>query len=173
MVYCPTKGHPLPKQERSVLMNSPTQVLISMNAVSRTDLNSREPDEPIRMLVPGRLTIENGIYMLRYQETQQDENGDVVGVQNITLTMAPGRVTMTREGAFGTTMVFVRGQRFEGAYHTPYGDLEMAVYATKVDCRLAPHAGTVNLQYTLDMQGAFAAMNTLELTYAVNTHTPS
>ena len=60
-------------------MNSPTQVLISMNAVSRTDLNSREPDEPIRMLVPGRLTIENGIYTLRYQETQQDESGAVIG----------------------------------------------------------------------------------------------
>lgn len=154
-------------------MPSHTNVLINMVAVSRTDLNSREPEEPIRMLVPGRLSIENGIYTLRYQETPETEDGSVAPPQDIVLTLTPERVTMTREGAFSTTMIFVRGQRFEGAYHTPYGDLEMAVFATKVDCQLAPHAGSVNLQYTLDMQGAFAAMNTMELTYAVNAGKPS
>ena len=154
-------------------MPSHTNVLINMVAVSRTDPNSREPDEPIRMLVPGRLSVENGIYTLRYQETPETEDGIVAPPQDITLTLAPDRVTMTREGVFSTTMIFVRGQRFEGAYRTPYGDLDMAVFATKVDCSLAPHAGSVNLQYTLDMQGAFAAMNTMELTYAVNASKPS
>ena len=126
----------------------------------------------VAFAVIGKEPVENGVYTLLYPETQESEDGAAV-TQDIKLTMTPSRVTMTREGAFSTTMIFVRGQRFEGAYHTPYGDLEMAVFATKVDCRLAPHAGSVNLQYTLDMQGAFAAMNTLELTYAVNARKPS
>ena len=154
------------KDERSVPMTPVIPVLISMNSFSQTDPTGREPADPIRLLVPGELTIESGVYTLRYEESQTDEDTKAVITQHITLTMVPGRVTMTREGMFSTTMIFVRGQRFEGAYHTPYGDLEMAVYATRADCELSPTAGNVNLQYTLDMQGAFAAMNTLEITWA-------
>ena len=141
-------------------------VLLSLSTLSQTDPTGREAADPIRMLVPGDLTIEDGVYTIRYQESQPNEETGTVATQQIVLTLAPGRVTMSREGVFSTTMVFVRGQRFEGAYRTPYGDLEMAVYATRADCELSPTAGSVHLQYTLDMQGAFAAMNTLEITWA-------
>ena len=159
--------------ERSVSMGPKIPVLISMHALSNTDPSGHEAADPIHMLVPGDLTIEGSIYTLRYQESQTDEATGAVATQQIKLTLEPGRVVMTREGDFGTTMVFVRGQRFEGAYHTPYGDLEMAVYATRADCELTPLSGSVHLKYTLDMQGAFAAQNTLELTYAARAQEPS
>ena len=49
-------------------------VLISMNSFSQTDPTGREPADPIRLLVPGELTIENGVYTLRYEESQTDED---------------------------------------------------------------------------------------------------
>ena len=47
-------------------------------------------------------------------------------------------MTMERKGDFSNTMVFAKGQRFEGVYHTPYGEMDMAVFTRK---QLAVSAG--------------------------------
>lgn len=127
-----------------------------------------EDEEPIRVTTTGRLKVSGSQYTLYYQETQPEDEKGKTSTQNITLQMQPGRVMMTRAGDFGTSMVFVKGQRFEGAYHTPYGNLGMAVYATRVNCKLTPEHGTVHLQYQLDMQGSYSALHELSLEYAAN-----
>ncbi len=144
-------------------MQTATPVLLTLSGRSQTAPG--EEEQPIQLITTGQLTVSGGTYTLCYQESQpEDENGRI-STQDITLQMQPGRVIMTRAGEFGTSMVFIKGQRFEGAYHTPYGDLDMAVYATRVSCRLSPEKGSVHLQYQLDMQGAFAAMHDLKLDY--------
>lgn len=127
-----------------------------------------EEEEPIRIMTTGKLEISGGSYTLHYQETQPEDEHGKLSTQDITLQMQPGRVIMNRAGEFGTSMVFIKGQRFEGAYHTPYGDLAMAVYATRVNCKLSPEHGTVHLQYQLDMQGSYSALHELKLEYAAS-----
>lgn len=144
-------------------MQTALPVLLTLS--SRSQSAPGEEDAPIQLITTGQLTLSGGTYTLRYQESQPEDEGGQVATQNITLQMQPGRVVMTRDGDFGTSMVFVKGRRFEGAYHTPYGDLAMAVYATRVSCRLGTERGSVHLQYQLDMQGSFAAMHDLTLEY--------
>lgn len=127
-----------------------------------------EDEEPIRVTTTGRLNVSGSNYTLCYQETQPEDEKGKPSTQDITLQMQPGRVMMTRAGDFGTSMVFIKGQRFEGAYHTPYGNLDMAIYATRVNCKLTPEHGTVHLQYQLDMQGSYSALHELRLEYAAN-----
>ena len=101
-------------------------------------------------------------WRIDYTETQQDyESHDVV------LTMDRGIVTMQRSGPFGTSMVFEQGRRFEGVYSTPYGELEMGVYPTRVRYRIEGQRGMgeVNLAYQLDLQGHFAAMHELQIRF--------
>lgn len=140
---------------------TPIPVLLTLSGTSQGEAD----DGPIQMMTTGELTLTEHGYLLRYQESQPDENDGAMVTQEIILDLQPDRVTMTRVGDFGTSMVFVRGRRFEGVYHTPYGDLDMAVYATRVSCRLAPEKGSVHLQYQLDLQGSFAAMHELQLEY--------
>ena len=84
----------------------------------------------------------------------------------MTLTLGKGVVTMERHGAFATSMVFEKGCRFEGSYDTPYGALDMGVYATQVKYRVDDEDnGEVNLQYQLDLQGQFAAMHELNIRF--------
>lgn len=121
-------------------------------------------DDAIRMVTMGELTAVTGGYVLQYQESQPEENGQVT-TQDIVLQLHPERVTMTRVGDFGTSMVFMKDRRFEGVYHTPYGDMDMAVYATRVHCKLGDDEGSVHLKYQLEMQGLFTAMHELKLSY--------
>lgn len=138
-------------------------VVIRLHGVSGT---GNGEDDHIRVMTKGQLRKTASGYMLRYQETQTDDGAHAVMTQDIILNMQPGRVSMTRLGDYGTTMVFVKDRRFEGSYRTPFGELEMALFATQVQCDLSAEKGTVHLQYQLDLQGSFAAMNTLHLEYA-------
>lgn len=137
-------------------------VLLTLNGTSAT---GQGEDDTIRVMTTGQLRQTPSGYMLRYQETQTDEGDGTVMTQDVILSMQPGRVSMTRLGDYGTTMVFVKDRRFEGKYRTPFGDLDMALFATQVHTDLSPEKGSVQLKYQLDLQGSFAAMNTLRLDY--------
>lgn len=121
-------------------------------------------DETVDLMTTGSLYPLKEGWKLTYTETQPDSSD----TSDITLLVGKGRVLMSRSGAYGTTMVFKKDHRFEGAYQTPYGALSMAVFATRVDVNMAPEKGKIILEYQLDMQGSFAAMHELRLTYAAN-----
>lgn len=149
-------------KEANLLMEmKPIPVLVKLVSFAHG-----ENEAPIRMMCRGRLKKTSEGYMLRYQETQTDDETGQSMTQDVILSLQPDRVTMTRLGAFGTTMVFVRERRFEGAYHTPYGDLGLALYATQVNCDLQPDRGHVHLEYQLDMQGSYAAVQTIDIEYS-------
>lgn len=142
----------------------PRTIPVVLTLLGRSQTAPDDPGDPIRLMTTGQLSITGDMYILQYKETQPDDST----AQDVVLQMQPGRVVMTRLGDFGTSMAFAKGQRFQGVYHTPYGDLEMAIYATKVNCSLSPEKGKVHLLYQLDMQGSFAAMNELKLEYVAS-----
>lgn len=143
--------------------NNVKPVLVTLISTSHTD--DAEQEQPIRMRCQGQLKETASGYMLRYQEIQTDDATGQSQTQDVILSLQPGRVTMNRLGPFGTTMVFVKDRRFEGAYRTPYGDLELALFATQVSCQAGPDSGYVHLEYQLDMQGNYAAVQTIDVTY--------
>ena len=145
------------------MANDAKAVLVTITSFARTDT---EEDAPMRLRCRGQLKETPGGYMLRYQEVQTEEGTGQSISQDVILGLQPHRVTMTRLGGYGTTMVFVKDRRFEGAYHTPYGDLELALYATQVDCRLGAESGSIHLEYQLDMQGNYASVQVIDVTYA-------
>ena len=143
-------------------------VLVTLSGTS----DASGQDDTIRVMTKGQLRQTPSGYMLRYQETQTDEGDGSVMTQDIILNMQPGRVSMTRLGDYGTTMVFVKDTRFEGKYRTPFGELDMALYATQVQTDLSPEKGSVYLKYQLELQGSLAGMNSLRLEYNVGGSKP-
>lgn len=141
-----------------------TPVLVTL--VSSAHTEDAEQETPIRLRCRGQLKAKGNGYMLKYQEVQTDDETGENAVQDVILSMENDRVTMTRLGPYGTTMVFVKDRRFEGAYHTPFGDLGMALFATQVNCQLGPDKGHVHLEYQLDMQGNYAAVQSIDVDYA-------
>lgn len=134
------------------------QVLLSVMGWTHDD---DDPSDSVRLLTTGTLSGEKDRWRIDYKETQLDnESSDVI------LTMDKGVVTMQRSGAYGASMVFQQGHRYEGAYRTPYGDLSMGVYPTHVKYKVENGlAGQVDLTYQLDLQGQFAAMHELRIRF--------
>lgn len=138
-------------------------VRVTLESSSRDD--SGALDAPIRIMTTGQLKPTPSGYVLRYIESAADDATGQVTSSPVTLSLQPDRVVMNRAGEFGTTMVFVKDTRFEGLYHTPYGDMGLALYTTHVYCKAAPEKGTVRLEYQIDMRGSYAATQTIALDY--------
>lgn len=147
-------------------------VIVTLQSYARGEHGEKE--QPIRLMCHGKMRPTTDGCMLRYQEVQQDDTGETL-TQDVILNIQIGpvpRVTMTRMGDYGTTMVFVKDRRFEGAYHTPYGDLGLALYAMQVQCKVAEDHGNVHLEYQLDMQGSYSAVQCIDVSFCAESSQP-
>ena len=143
--------------------NSHRPVFINLLSIARYD---HMPDYPIQFMTVGKLFYQKpGHALIQYVESQQDEETGEITVSDISLSVQGGRVTMERKGDFHNTMVFSPGQRYEGVYQTPYGDMNMGVFARDVVCRIGSEKGSVHLKYQLDFQGTYTSTNELHLEY--------
>ena len=138
---------------------------VRLTLESRTRDDDGATDVPIRLRTTGKLKPISSGFMLRYMESAADETTGEIVTSPVTLTLQPDRVVMNRTGEFGSTMVFVKDTRFQGLYHTPFGDMDLALYTTHVYCRATQEKGTVHLEYQLDMNGRYASTQTISLEY--------
>ena len=138
-------------------------VRLTLTSSSRDDTGAE--DTPIRIMTTGQLKPTPSGYMLRYVERATDDDTGEITSSPVMLTLQPERVVMSRAGQFGTTMVFVKDTRFEGLYHTPYGDMGLALYTTHVYCKASAEKGTMRLEYQIDMHGRYAATQMISLDY--------
>lgn len=140
-----------------------TPVMINLLATARYD---RMPEVPIQFITVGKLFYRGPRdAQICYVESQQDEETGEVLNSDICLTFAGDKVTIQRSGEFSNTMVFSNGKRFEGVYHTPYGEMDMAVFTKEANCRIGDRNGSVHLKYQLQIQGSYASTNELHLEY--------
>jgi uncharacterized beta-barrel protein YwiB (DUF1934 family) len=124
-----------------------------------------ETDDAMRLVTTGTLTKEKDQWKLRYEENQIDSNEK----RRITMTMDDGVVTMARDGAWGTNMVFQQGRRFETSYNTPFGAFGMGIFPTQVNYSVDDNGrGEVSLKYQLDIQGQFTSVNDLKISFSEN-----
>ncbi len=132
-------------------------VLISIHSVAhREDVAE---NEAMTMLTSGEMELNDSKALIRYEETLDES----LPAQPVEVEIADECVTMCRGGAYETQMVFRMGSRYEGMYRTPYGDMALAVYCTRLDYDLDEQGGTLALSYQLDLNGRFAAVHDLEL----------
>ena len=146
-------------------MHRSKKVLINLLSIARYD---QMPDFPVQFMTRGTLSMgDNRIAVLEYTESQQDADTGEIMTAQVSLSLEKDRVTMTRTGEYSNTMVFIPEHRFEGIYHTPFGNMDMAVFSRGVQCSVGETKGSVHLNYQLDIQGAYASTNELHLEYKV------
>ena len=127
--------------------NQQTPVFINLLAIARYD---QMPDYPIQFMTTGKLYYKNpGEALLQYVESQEDEETGEITRADISLSLSDGKVTMQRSGD----------------YHTPYGEMDMAVFTKEAACRIGNREGSLHLKYQLQIQGNYASSNELHLEY--------
>lgn len=121
-------------------------------------------EELIELVLEGSLSVEGNRVTVRYEETE------LTGMEGSTTTLsfdrtAPGLVTMMREGAVRTVLVFEQGRQHICTYHTPFMPFEISVRTYRVVNELLEN-GFVYLDYSLEIRGARLERNkfTMEIT---------
>lgn len=104
----------------------------------------------------------DGTFTLCYEECS-DELADCI----TTLLVEQDCVKMTRKGTYETTMVIARGQRHLCPYQSPYGLLELGIYAKEVAVHQGKTLGSLKLVYNLDCNAELLSENELQITYKV------
>lgn len=140
-----------------------TEILLSLHASASVE---GEQGEAIQLLTTGEWTHEKGIDLIRYEEALEDGGNRT----QVLLSLQDGGVTMLRQGAYETNMVFRKGQRYESQYTTPFGTMEMAIFCTKVNYSIREQGGALRLHYQLDLNGQYASMHQMEMRFAVKEH---
>jgi len=132
-------------------------VLTSLKSNAHRD--EAAEDETMSMLTSGQLEVDDTTAIIRYEESIDES----LPPQPVEIRVENETVTMNRGGSYSTQMVFRLGCRYEGQYHTPYGDMDLALYCTRLGYDLGDDGGALELSYQLDINGKFAAMHDMEL----------
>ncbi|MBR5546199.1 MAG: DUF1934 domain-containing protein [Clostridia bacterium] len=132
-------------------------VLISLKSTAHRE--EAAEDERMSMLTSGTLEVDDTKAVIRYEESIDES----LPPQPVEILVEEETVTMNRGGSYSTQMVFRLGCRYEGQYHTPFGDMDLALYCTRLGYDLGDDGGALELSYQLDINGKFAAMHDMEL----------
>jgi len=130
-----------------------TSVIISIRG--RHDLPGSGA-EPVEQTARGTLRREAGAWLLSYREEGAD------GAQT-EMRIEPGKIVLSRQGAFRSRMVFREGRRYLSDYDTPYGRMPMEVCAARAQARMEEDGGEIELDYTVALAGQSAGSHVLRI----------
>ena len=74
------------------------------------------------------------------------------------------KVTLMRGGAENTRLILEKSKRHLCQYDTGYGNLMVGIYTNQVACKLDDDGGTLEINYSLDINANLASMNELYIT---------
>lgn len=110
--------------------------------------------ETVEINTVGKLTEKDGRVEVSYQETE------VTGMEGSTTAITymkeqDGIVSMLREGAVSTALVFEEGKRHHCVYNTPFMPFQVCVHTLRVDNFLETER-YMDLDYIVEIRGAQA-----------------
>lgn len=123
-------------------------------------IDSGDEDDTIAIESIGTMERDGEIYRLSYMES------DVTGTEGIRATIeAVGqeRVTITREGEYGSQLLIEKGKRHICQYRTEFGDVMLGVSSAKIDNKLTDGGGTLKFGYSLDVNLELTSVNKVEI----------
>lgn len=124
------------------------------NGVYKMEETTPNEPETIEINSLGTMQTKDGRVEIAYEETE------ATGMEGATtavsfMTEQTGVVSMLRDGAVSTVLVFESGKRHHCIYQTPFMPFEVCVHTLKVENRLLDE-GYLNLDYIIEIRGARA-----------------
>lgn len=117
-------------------------------------------DEDIELITSGRFYEKNGKKYIVYEESEV--TGFAAGTKTM-LKIDKDTVTMSRNGAGGTYMVFENGKKHLGHYETPYGSFTVSTITDKMSVDFEETKGKISIDYFVDIDNVPQSSNSLYL----------
>jgi len=119
-----------------------------------------DTNESIELVTEGRLSKQPEELLIEYDESE------LTGIEGCTTTLVlkDNCVTMERNGTLSMQMEFAAGRVFNSSLNTPYGTINLHVFASRVESELKETEGRLSLEYELSM-GSLSTFNKLDLSF--------
>lgn len=108
----------------------------------------------------GRLSCDNGVYRLCYDESEMI---GAKGVKTELVIENDQKMTLARKGGMESRMTVEKGRRHSCLYNTPEGDFVIGIYGEALLCELDESGGRIYMSYTLDVNSGLLSKNIMEI----------
>lgn len=112
-----------------------------------------DKDEPIEVISIGQYYNKNGKHYICYEEILED----MEGITSCTVKAANDQIDIIKRGSNNVHMVFETGKKNSTFYNTPYGDLQIGIYTTKIQLEEEEDKLSLLIHYSLDINYSFVA----------------
>lgn len=133
-------------------------------SIKGSQINPEGQDNKIELITEGFLCKKNGTYYIEYEETILS---GLEGTKTL-IVVDNKRVSLERTGTHESCFVFEKGRKFVNYYETPFGNLEMGVFPTRIDSVMDDNEGKLDVKYELDISGRYAGSSELTISYQEN-----
>ena len=122
--------------------------------------------EEFNLTTTGSYLERNGKRYIVYQE--YDENCEVE--QTSTLKISENTVSLLRhnQDVCHTNLILENGKRHLCQYGTPYGEVMMGIFTTKLVDSLTDEGGDLTVEYLLDVNSSLSSVNSLTISVKEN-----
>ncbi len=107
-----------------------------------------EGDEPIEVLSAGTYYFKNGKHYVFLEEMEE-------GVPGVTKTQIKWKDTevleVTKKGVSNVHMVFEKNKKNRCCYETPYGQLNLGIFTTKIEADVQEDTIELRTEYAMDV----------------------
>ena len=93
------------------------------------------------------LTLRGGKVYIMYKTVSEDD------IVSTTIIISDSETVIKRSGYASSRMVYREGRETAFSYGTPYGDIPMKLFTSKISSDFTENGGRLRLVYTLNMQG--------------------
>ncbi|MDR0931220.1 MAG: DUF1934 domain-containing protein [Clostridiales bacterium] len=124
-------------------------------------------DDISEVIMPATYKNLGDKHIITYQED------DLFGEKDTftTLTAEPSKVTLTRNGANNSTMIFKPGERHMCIYDTPHGAFTLGITSKSVEVDMDDFVnGRIQADYSIDINNQLESVNRFCLTIKENTN---
>jgi uncharacterized beta-barrel protein YwiB (DUF1934 family) len=138
-------------------------VLISIQGLqfAGSEVNNAANDdelESIETICTGEYYYRNDAHFILYDEIVEDmaENDDKEPIKN-TIKLRGNEFTLTKKGTVNVQMVFTQGEKTMTEYHTPFGNIIIAIDTKSVEYRQEEDNLHIHINYGLEANYQFVA----------------
>ena len=115
--------------------------------------------ESVELVTDGRYEYGDGASWFSYRESE------ITGMEGTVTTfrLEDGKVTLTREGAVNSQMLFQKGRKNVFLYDTPFGAMTMGVDTHHLRTVADEHGGKLDIIYSVDVDNVPLGKNVFRI----------
>ncbi len=131
--------------------------IISINGFQQTIGDT--DGENIELITEGEFEYDDGLFYADYDESE------ATGLEGCHTSIEIGAdyMSIARTGGINTNMLYIQGRKTHSMYHTPYGEMLVAIYTKSLHIDLDEDGGSISAEYVIELNDKPCGDNKLEI----------